>query len=70
MVKNPQGLDPSTDLNRGGAVLHRPERSCTDSKALRENCHGVVTRETQCLKADPELPQVLPLLFNTQHNVD
>jgi len=54
MVKNPQGLDPSTDLNRRRAMLHRPERSCTDSKALREDDHGVVTRETQYLEADPE----------------
>ena len=54
MVKNPQGVDPSADLNRGRATLHRPERSCADSKALREDSHGVVTRETQCLQADPE----------------
>src|ERR1700686_2455636 len=54
-VKNPQGLDPSADLNHGRAMLHRPERSCTDSKALREDGHGVVTREAQRLQADPEL---------------
>jgi len=70
MVKNPQGLDPSADLNRGRAMLHRPERSHTDSKALREDGHGVVTRETQCLQADSELRQVLPLFFNVHHNVD
>ena len=69
MVKNPQSLDPSADLNRGGAMLHRPERSRTDSKALREDGHGVVTRETQCLQADPELRQILPLFFNIHYNV-
>src|SRR6202022_2991618 len=69
MVKNPQGLDPSADLNRSRAMLHRPERSCTDSMALRKDGHGVVTRETQRLQADPELRQVLPLFFNVQHNV-
>ena len=69
MVKNPQGLDPSADLNRGGAMLHRPERSCTDSKALREDGHGVVTRETPHLQADPELRQVSLLFSNVQHNV-
>ena len=54
MVKNPQGLDPSTDLDRGRAMLHRPEYSCTDSKTLREDGHGVVTRETQCPQAEPK----------------
>ena len=70
MVKNPQGLDPSTDLNRGRAMLHRPERSRTNSKALREDGHGVVTRETQCLQANSEVQQVLLLFINIQHNVD
>jgi hypothetical protein len=55
MVKNPQGLDPSADLNRGRAMLHCPDRSHTDSKALREDGHGVVARETQRLQADPKL---------------
>ena len=70
VVKNPQCLDPGADLNGGGAVLHRPDRSCTDSKALCEDAHGVIARETQCLQADTEFRQVLPLLFNVYHNVD
>ena len=68
MVKNPQRLDPSADLNRGPAMLHRPYRSCADSKALREDGHGVIARETQCLQAVSEFRQMLPLFFNIYHN--
>src|SRR5271155_2897982 len=70
MVKNPQGLDPSADLNRGRAMLHSPERPRTDSEALREDGHGVVTRETQCLETDPEFRQVSLLFFNIHYNID
>lgn len=69
LVKNPQCFDPRTDLNRGGAMLHSPERSCTDAKALREYGHGVVTRQTPGLEAGSEFGQVLLLLFNIQNNV-
>lgn len=64
MIKNPQSLDPGADLNRGRAMFHRPDRSCTDPKALRKDGHGVITCETQRLQADPEFRQMLPLFFN------
>jgi hypothetical protein len=68
-VKNPQSHDPSADLNRRRAVLHRSERSSADPKALGEDGHGVVTRETQNLEAEPEFRQVLPMFFNFHFNV-
>jgi hypothetical protein len=69
-VKDPQRLDPSADLNRARAMLHRPQRPFTNSKALREDGHGVVARETQCLQADPEFQKVLPLFFKVHYKID
>jgi hypothetical protein len=54
-VKNPQGPHPNADLNRGHAMLHRAECAGTDSQALREYGHGVVTPETRSLEAVPEV---------------
>jgi hypothetical protein len=63
-IENPQGLKPSADLNRCRAVLHCPHGSWTDSKSLRENGHGVITRETQRLQADPKLRKLtVPAVF-------
>ena len=67
VVENPQGLDPGADLNRARTMLHRTDRSCTDSEALREHGHGVVTCKTQSLQAVPEFQQV-SMLFLKVHS--
>ena len=69
MIKNPQRFDPRADLNCGHAMLHGTDCSWADFKSLRENGHGVITRETQSLEADPELRQISSLIFNIYHNV-
>ena len=66
-VKDPQGLRPGADLNRGRAMLHRPQGAGTAPKALREDGHGVVPAKSQCLQACAKFYQVLLLVFNVQH---